>query len=327
MKYLQQGHSFGINLTLGRPVSGTSYWHYAYNSPEQGFDFSFINTGNMRQLGLQFTGSYFLNLPLRRKTLTEGSLKRIRFQHWLGLGIGMGYATRSWDLETNHQAAVLGSAGNIALTLQYSARLKQFENGELRGGVRISHLSNGAFQLPNLGTNNAAIFLAFRNGQSKKQTITAPATAETEKWRFTWSVCAGLKEIPPPTEKKHPVFTTGILLEKRFTYKSSIGAGVDLLNNTSLQELMLQRGDAIMAASSSIQLGAVISYTLHFNDFELKMQQGFYLADRWKTDGVLYHRFGLRYRVSPRVFAQLTLKTHYAKADYGEFGLGFSLNR
>lgn len=327
MKHLQQGHSYGMNLTLSRPSSGKSYWHYAYNNPEQGFDFAFINTGNMRQLGLQFTGSYLISLPLRRKEETGIIRKGKHFHHWLGLGIGMGYATKSWDLETNHQAAVLGSAGNIALTLQYSTRLKQFKNGELRTGLRISHLSNGAFQLPNLGTNNAAVFLSYSNRKKKEQPAPVMSKPDIEKWRFTGSVCFGMKEIPPPTEKKHPVFTSGILAERRITYKSSIGAGIDVLNNTSLQDLMVQRGDENVTSVSSVQVGALLSYTLHFNDFELKMQQGFYIADRWNVDGILYHRFGLRYRVSRHLFAQLTLKTHYAKADYGELGLGFSLNR
>ncbi len=328
MKHLIQGHSFGMNLTLARQVTGKSYWHYAYNLPEQGFDFSFINTGNMRQLGVQLSGSFLLNLPLRKKTTKDHitSADR-RFMHWLGIGIGMGYATRSWDLETNHQSAVLGSPGNIALTLQYSARIVSFSSGEIRSGIRVSHLSNGSFQLPNLGTNNAAVFIGYV--ARKKSTVQAKALAkpDIETWRISWSVCGGLKEIPPPTDRKHPVVTSSLLGEKRLTYKSSAGIGLDLLNNTSLAELMEQRNEGDIPASRALQIGAILSYTLHFNDFELKMQQGFYLLDRWKIDGALYHRFGLRYRISENWFTQLTLKTHFAKADYGEFGFGYSINK
>jgi hypothetical protein len=326
MKHLNQGHSYGMNLTLSRPVTGKSYWHYAYNLPEQGFDLSFINTGNMRQMGIQLSGSYLINLPLRKKTAYAKTTSH-PFMHWLGLGIGMGYTTRSWDLETNHQAAVLGSSGNVALTLQYSVRVLSVGAGEIRAGLRISHLSNGAFQLPNLGTNNAGVFLSYATHKDSHARIAESTPPLMENWRFSWSLCGGLKEIPPPMEHKHVVVTTSLLAENRLTYKSSFGLGTDVLNNTSLVDLMRDRGDEGVAAASALQLGAVFSYTLHLNDFELKMQQGFYLIDKWKVDGVLYHRFGLRYRISDHWFAQLTLKTHYAKADYGEFGFGYSLNR
>jgi hypothetical protein len=326
MKHLIQGHSFGMNLTLSRPVSGKSYWHYAYNLPEQGLDLSFINTGNMRQMGVQLSASYLLNLPLRKKA-PAGLTRSRHFKHWLGLGIGMGYATRSWNLETNHQAAVLGSPGNVALTLQYSARVLSLGAGEIRTGLRISHLSNGAFQLPNLGTNNVGVFLSYSTRKDSHTRITEILQSAIENWRFSWSLCGGLKEIPPPLEPKHLVVTTSVLAEKRLAFKSSLGLGADLLNNTSLVDLISDREGIEVPASRALQVGAIFSYTLHLNDFELKMQQGFYLFDRWKVDGVLYHRFGLRYRISDHWFAQLTLKTHYAKADYGEFGFGYSLNR
>lgn len=328
MKHLIQGHSFGTHLTISRKVSGKSYWHYVYNFPEQGFDFSFINTGNMRQMGVQMSGSFLLNLPLRKR-IRNHIIERSdpSFKHWLGLGIGMGYATKSWDLEGNHQAAILGSAGNNALTIQYSARIVSFSFGEIRTGLRISHLSNGAFQLPNLGTNNIGVFISYVSMKRETAHSIQVEKPKLENWRFSLSLCAGLKEIPPPTGIKHPVFTSTLLGEKRLTYKSSAGIGLDFLNNTSLQDLIEQRDNTSVPAGSAIQLGAIISYTMHFNDFELKMQQGFYLLDKWKVDGLLYHRFGLRYRISESWFTQLTLKTHFAKADYGEFGFGYSLNR
>jgi hypothetical protein len=41
------------------------------------------------------------------------------------------------------------------------------------------------------------------------------------------------------------------------------------------------------------------------------------------VNGALYHRFGLRYSFARSLYAQLTLKTHFAKADYGEIGIGY----
>ncbi len=134
----------------------------------------------------------------------------------------------------------------------------------------------------------------------------------------------GFKEIPPPYGKKFTVFVTSLLQERRISYKSSFGIGADFFYNSSLKVLMERKSEASVAESKVIQSGLLFSYTLHFNQFELKMQQGFYIHDNWKVDGNFYHRFGLRYRVTDHLFAQLTLKTHFAKADYGEWGMGYS---
>jgi len=326
MEHLITGHSFGGNVSLFRPVTGKSYWHHAYNKPEQGFDFSFINTGNMRQLGVQLSSSFLLNLPLTRKKRDFGVDGHARnFRHWLGLGIGLGYATRNWDLENNHQAAILGSQSNIALALQYSVRIIKFSSGEIRGGLRISHLSNGAYQLPNLGTNNAGLFISYvLNNEKKASILSEISKPEVEKFRYTFGVLGGMKEIPPPNGIKHGAFVFSALAEKRISYKSSFGLGLDVLYNSSLKILMERRSDESVSSSDVLQLGGIFSYTMHFNAFELKMQQGFYLRDNWKTDGSLYHRFGLRYRINSHLYTQLTLKTHFAKADYGEFGFGYS---
>ncbi|MFM7729129.1 MAG: acyloxyacyl hydrolase, partial [Flavobacteriales bacterium] len=245
--------------------------HEAYNLPEHGVDVTFINTGNPLQLGQQYSTSYLLNLPLNGKRYVEDCLRLYNkgFRHWIGLGIGLGYTTRPWNLETNHQAAVLGSRVNIALSLQYSARIASFEQSELRAGIRISHLSNGAFQLPNLGTNNAGIFLSYvvgNNQSSYMKVIPAPAF---ERNAFSIGIVSGLKEIPPPTGRKYAAMVVSALGERRISYKSAFGIGVDAFYDTSLRPLIEQRSDVMPGAKDVMQLGAVFSYGLFFDRFEL----------------------------------------------------------
>jgi hypothetical protein len=331
IEHLIQGHSYGLFAQILRPVSGNTYWHQAYNYPEQAFDFVFINTGNPGQLGQQYSSSFLLNLPLNRKSkwldLSDISLdnsKKTKTKNWLGLGIGLGYVTKIWDLQSNHQAAVLGSQVNAALTLQYSRLIATIGGQELRAGIRISHFSNGAFQLPNLGTNNASLFISsvWRTPKSNVTTLMVPS--HWERNRFTLAAVGGLKEIPPPYGKKFFTGVLSFLADRRVSYKSSFGLGADLLYNSSLHTLMERKAEVPVPTSQVIQAGILFSYTMHFNDFELKMQQGVYLLDHWKVDGKLYHRFGLRYFLSDHFFTQLTLKTHFAKADYGELGCGIA---
>jgi len=308
-------------------MKGTKYWHSAYNMPEHGIDLTFINTGNPKQLGQQYSTGYLLNLPLNRYKKNNLAKKHV-YKNWLGLGIGCGYATRIWDLRDNHQAAVLGSHVNIALTLQYSARIAQLGRSELRAGFRITHFSNGAYQIPNLGTNNAGVFLSY----GLRRAVNVPVAdrnnvPDIERYRTTVALTVGLKEIPPPLRKKYPAYTFSLLREKRFSYKSSVGLGIDVFYNSSLRTLMERKADHIIPRSDVFQSGLVLSYTLHFDRFELKMQQGFYLYDHYGLDGKFYNRFGLRFRITEYLFAQMTLKTHFAKADFGEWGFGWAFAR
>jgi len=329
MAHLIQGHSYGVHLYAKRLVDGTKYWHEAYNMPEHGVDLSFTDTGNPTQLGQQYAVSYLLNLPLNGKRCVEDWLRISTpgFKQWLGLGLGMGYATRRWDLETNHQAAVLGSQVNVAISLQYSVRLVSFSNGEIRSGLRLSHLSNGSFQLPNLGTNNAGVFVSYvvgKNGASYMKVLDKPVL---EKYLLSAGIVGGLKEIPPPTGRKYVATVFSLLGERRVSYKSAFGLGMDVLFDSSIIPLVEQRTNEVINARQAIQVGALLSYSLFFDRFSLKIQQGYYVVDPQRLNGSLYHRFGLRYALGGNFYAQLTLKTHFAKADYGEFGIGYTLRR
>lgn len=329
MTSLIQGHSYGFHTAVMKKLDQLP-WHIAYNFPEHGLDFTYIYTGNEKQLGQQFALSYLLNLTLNRHKANSSSSA---YRHWLGLGIGPGFTTKIWDLRDNHQAAVIGSHLNAALTLQYSNCIKQWSRGELRSGLRITHFSNGAFQIPNLGTNNIGIFLSYLFHDNTEQfnnlnnlTTQKPTKPEYRDPSYSFSVFAGagLKEIQPPMRKKYPAFTLASLLEKRISYKSSMGIGVDLFNNTSLKTVQERLSQSEVSSKEVLQVGIVFSYTLHLRDFEFKMQQGYYLHDKFNVDGKLYNRFGLRYRLKDHWFAQLTLKTHFAKADHGELGIGYA---
>ena len=329
MAHLIQGHSVGCHMYAKRLVDGTKYWHEAYNIPEHGVDISYTYTGNPEQLGQQISMSYLLNLPLNGKRYVDDWLRvsSLGYHHWLGLGLGMGYSTKRWDLESNHQAAVLGSQMNVAISLQYSARIVRFNSGELRAGMRLSHLSNGAFQLPNLGTNNAGVFMSYIVGKPGANYMKVIQQPTLERYSLSMGLVGGLKEIPPPTRRKYVTTVASVLAERRFSYKSAFGLGIDAFYDASLVPLIAQRTDVELKPSQVMQLGGVLSYSLFFDRFALKIQQGVYIVDSQRVNGLLYHRVGLRYEMSRNFYAQLTLKTHFAKADYGEFGFGYIIRK
>ncbi|MEZ4800435.1 MAG: acyloxyacyl hydrolase [Flavobacteriales bacterium] len=204
MQHLVQGHSFGGSVQYFKKLSGEKPWHYFYNFPEIGGEVTFVNTGNAKQLGDQISSSFLIKLPLNKY---NSSVETKSFKHYLNLGVGLGYSTKIWDLRENTQALVLGSHFNASVILHYEAALWSSSKYQLTLGLRIHHFSNGAFQLPNLGTNNISISTGFRFLENKTNGTAAPEPQSFKEWRTYISAVGGLKEISPPPQEKNTAAT------------------------------------------------------------------------------------------------------------------------
>lgn len=321
MQHLIKGHSCGANLQFLKQTSGKKPWHQAYGLPLHGVDVFFNDTGNRDQLGQQLALSYMVKLALRRQKKTTG--KKNPFFHHLGLGVGVGYQTRTWDLESNYQAQVIGSPLNAALTLEYSVRIVRFKQLGIYAGLRMTHFSNGAFTLPNLGTNNVALQTSFQWGERRIRVgnMIQPQKEVFGEWHV--SVAGGLKEITPPNGRKYASIVLSGLYDRRVSVKSSFGTGPDLFFNNAVKALRNRFSEEPQGWEKCAQLGWVLSYGLHFDRMALRIQQGFYLVNTWQADGSYYQRVFLRYRVNDHLSLQIGLKTHFAKADHAELGLGY----
>jgi len=53
---------------------------------------------------------------------------------------------------------------------------------------------------------------------------------------------------------------------------------------------------------------------------------GVYMRDRYRPNGLFYNRIGFRYQLTSGLYGNITLKSHRAKADYMEIGLGYVFN-
>ena len=324
MQHLITGHSRGINMQWMKESIGQKQWERNYQCPEYGLDLYYNYTGNAEQLGHQLALSYLVRLPLRRIEIIRE--KKKYFNHSLGLGIGLGYNTKTWDLETNTQSQVIGSHLNAALTIEYLTQIFSLKKIQVRGGLRLTHYSNGAFSLPNLGTNNIALALTI----SQKSEIAIKKTFgrdNVEKnQRLLVSLTGGLKEIPPPYGKKYGCLTLGVIGERRVSYKSSFSLGSEVMFNSAVKTLRNRMEEAQTGWEKNAQLSLVMGYGLNFDKLHLRILQGFYLVNAWQADGAFYQRVTLCYQVTDRIQALLGLKTHFAKADHSEIGIGYTIH-
>ena len=322
IKNLIQGHSWGVNAEMPLRYKQEKFWHRAWSNPRQTWTITYLNTGNPKQLGSHYSILHQLYLPLQKPSLER------KLKHQLALGIGLGYTSKVWNQTENYQATMLSSHVNTALSMQYGMQMTTLAGRAISWGFRLAHFSNGSLKTPNLGTNNFSFFVATELKPMNCNTIRnsdSILTKDCSHFRFTAGYCFGLKEIPPPGEKKYFVNGINLGLDVRLNPKSSFTCGVDVMRNSSLPILLQEKKEILLSANDMAQLGATLGYVMHFNRFELRFQQGLYCVDRYKEDGILYQRVGLRFYVTERCWASVMLKTHFAKADYGEYGIGYAL--
>jgi len=320
---LIQGHSWGLNADYELNYKREKFWHRAWSGPRQTWTATYLNTGNPLQLGSHLSILHQLFLPLQKLDSQR------RIHQTLALGVGLGYTTKIWNQESNYQAPALSSHLNTALALQYGIEFTRNERSRFSAGLRLAHFSNGSLRTPNLGTNNFSFFVSKRIGAlDARKSIKRDSllTAEICRYKFTAGYLFGIKEILPPGERKYFVSIASLGIDRRMNARYSLCFGLDGMRNSSLPELMKEKLGRSNSVNDLMQLGATFGCSMHFNRFELRFQQGAYIIDGYKQDGLLYQRVGLRFYVSEKWWLGLMLKTHFAKADYGEYGMGYAIS-
>ena len=72
-----------------------------------------------------------------------------------------------------------------------------------------------------------------------------------------------------------------------------------------------------------LQVGAKVSYAFNMHKLSLPIDFGVYVFKKEHINGMFFNRIGLRYMLSKHLIANVTLLTHFAKADYFEWGMGY----
>jgi hypothetical protein len=317
IKSLLQKHPKALGVSLVWPCPGDKVWHQAFRGPRLGIETFVADLGNVEQLGWQISGSGFAELPLAT---------RRRLSQWLKLGVGMGFTTKQWDLYENNKATVIGSKLSAALSLQYGIETRLSDAVHLKTGVRFTHFSNGSFALPNLGSNVASLFVGLNYGQLERRSLDRPPTFSAKN-SFAVYGGFGLKEVLPPLGKKYGAYVVSTTFDRRVDWKTGFGAVVDVFYNPSLEPRIIESTGEQPSTSQLFQVGMAGTYTLYFDDWELKMMLGAYVVNDLKKLGWMYNRVMIKKPIGERFFVGLGLKFHKTVAENIELGVGVQLGR
>ncbi|MFZ7115441.1 MAG: acyloxyacyl hydrolase [Bacteroidota bacterium] len=310
---LQEKHISGFEISLAKISSGKNEWERDFLNPSRGITLAYFDLGSPDKLGYGIAVYPYIDFPLNNKTDNK-----LIFRY----GIGLGWVEKTFNSTDNFKNAAIGSNlnGIIHFDLHYEKLLSKFSLLEI--SAAITHYSNGSYSIPNLGINVATLNLAYTRYFGEKLAINrTPSIAKPKTSNWITYIGAGLKKIYPPEGKQYNIGVVSVSRMFSIGNKSNWGFGIDGFYDNSLSARLERVNAELKGFSDDFRTGIFGAIEVSAGKTGLLFNMGYYLFSRWKEDGNIYHRICVR-QYFDKFFLCMNLKTHYARADFVEFGIG-----
>ncbi len=312
-------HTSGFEISLSRQAMGDEGWHSCYQYPQTGYSYIFLDFSEPKILGNAHALMAFINFPLMRRKI---------FQFSLRTAAGLGYFTEKYERVENYKNDVIGSHINAAIQFNFETRYKLSQQLFFNFNIGLTHFSNGSFRTPNLGINNPSVNGGFTYQlHPSKEFIKGEHAVPGKQVRLDVLYAAGVKEIYPPTGKKYGAHTLSSTAMKAVGHKVRLGLGLDVFYDLSLIRAFRNSDEHVTNDWQILRSGIHVDEELMVAKLSIIFQMGAYWLDQFKEDGLFYHRVGFKYSIGKNLFLNLTLKTHFARADYTELGIGWKFGK
>lgn len=319
--HLIKGHPDGLILSYNQKTFGERRWQQAYNYPDWGVSFVYHNP-QYDVLGANYGlyahyNSYFFN----RNVL-------------LRIGQGIAYASNTFDLETNPKNNAYGSKllSSTYVMLNYN-KPYLFKNIGLQAGLAVIHYSNANVTAPNSSTNSLTFTIGLQY-HLDREGISTYVTKDYERYsepvKFNLMLRTGVNESDYLNLGQEPFLVVSAFADKRLSYKSSVQMGVDAFFSYFLKRQIEYISISfpsygVTGDEDYKRVGAFAGHELHVGDLGILTQVGYYVYYPYDFEGRTYFRAGLTYRLHKNLVTSATLKSHGAKAEAIEFGIGIRI--
>jgi hypothetical protein len=322
--HLIQGHPEGVLLSWNKKTYGFNEWEQRYNYPDYGVSFAYQNLknevlGNNTALYGHYN-FYFLN-------------RNLMFR----IGQGVAYASNPYDKETNYRNIAFGShiLSSTMMMLNYKKE-RIVDRFGVQAGFSLIHYSNGNAKAPNASVNTIAFNLGvtYNLDEAEPEYITTIADGEKEKFtqpiKYNLVFRSGFNESDVVGSGTYPFYIASAYADKRINIKSAVQLGVDAFFSNFLKELIYYKSvsfpeENVSGDEDYKRVGVFVGHELFINKTSLETQLGYYVYYPFDFEGRVYSRIGLKHYVNDKWFGALTLKTHGAKAEAVELGIGIRL--
>ena len=327
MRHLVTGHSTFAMISVSKQLYGNKSWEQIYNYPAKGFAFHYINLGNQEQLGNAYGIYPYISFPCIRS-------KNYTFSYRWGAGVG--FVEKPFDREDNYKNNAVSTKINFLMSVMLESRWKINNYLSLTADFGFTHMSNGDIKLPNLGINVADLGLGVsyniaqkgfdRKDKGKEFVFRKDTLSHPDKGLvYTFMAVFGVKKTIPVDVRNYLTYAIYSNFTKSVGKRRRLGLGIDIFYDDS--NIALYNSDTTNTFSDKeiefIKPGIHFSHVLVIGKLMAVTEIGVYLHDKYKRDGPIYHRIALRHYIYKNLLFNFSVKSHWANADYFEWGLGY----
>ena len=317
IKYLVHHHARGLELRLGYPTYGKNYWEKIYRYPVAGMGYSFWNLGNPEVFGYAHALYGYFDASLFK-------LQEI-FQLDYEISFGASYLTKTFEVEDNYLNRAIGAHVNVYFRIGFDAKMKITERARFSLESGFSHFSNGKIKSPNYGLNalTGSVGINYLFGNSSVQTKEPEIPNKVHKVSQSLIYCSGMKVYDNLLGTKYFLSSLSYNLDWVLTLKRKIGLGADLFYDASISEAMAVDGVKNKNVANFFRFGIHASHQVQYKKIILGIDLGYYLYSKYTDLSLVYSRLSIQYLIRDHLLANISLKSHLAKADFIEWGIGY----
>ncbi|WP_417200479.1 acyloxyacyl hydrolase [Bizionia sp.] len=319
--HLIKGHPEGFILSWNKKTFGNEDWEQRYGYPDYGVSFAYQDLKN-DVLGTNYSLYAHYNFYFLKRNLM------------LRIGQGLGYTTNPYDKVENPRNNAFGTflLSSTYLMLNYK-RERIFDKFGLQAGFSLIHYSNANVKAPNTSVNSITFNLGVTynlDEEDSEYQYTITKEKFTERIKYNIAFRSGINESDVVGSGQFPFYIVSAYADKRLGHKSAIQFGADVFFSKFLEELIYYKSvsfpeENVTGDEDWKRVGLFVGHELFINKMSIETQLGYYVYYPFDFEGQTYIRIGLKRYFGKKWFGALTLKSHGAKAEAVEFGVGIRL--
>lgn len=320
--HLITGHPEGVIVSYSKKTFGDDDWSQFYNYPDYGVSLSFQDLKN-EHLGKNVALYAHYNFYFLKRNIM------------LRIGQGLAYTSNPYDKVDNFRNIAFGSRfmSSTYLMLNYKKE-NLFKRFGVQAGLSFIHYSNANVKAPNTSINTLAFNVGVNYSLDDTSLIEYQKNEITQNFKepikFNFVLRAGINESDAIGSGQYGFTVLSAYADKRLGRKSAIQAGAEIYFSNFLKEWIRYRSIAfpngeVKGDEDYKRVGVFVGHELFINKLSVVTQLGYYVYYPVDFEGQTYIRIGMKRYFGKKWFAALTLKSHAAKAEAVELGVGIRL--
>ncbi len=308
-------HNYGFDISFEKEKENSS-WGSNYSKPSTGIGLMYYN------LGMEQTGHAFGFLS--HVKLNVFSFREVDFR--FRMGAGLAYLTKKFDVFENRRNQAIGSHVNGSMQFGLVGRKELASDDYIEAGISISHYSNAAFKVPNLGYNIPSITLRYGFHNKVNKQLKPIPVPRKKKVDWTAFLIYGRKQRNFANPKDFNIWGLQLrgLLNRNEVKSWRFGFDYTL-DKSSVHSKNPEIPSNQISFIDQSELALVGGFQWGFGKANIIAEMGAYLYKPTVLKNALSQRMGLAYKFNKKWYTQGMLRFHRGVADFFEIGLGYQL--